>query len=360
MKSSDIILQLRSTLPGLTNYFSTDVPLVSLVNAGTTVTAVTSAPHNLLANYYVYIANAQRQTAIASITRVGTIATVVTSVDHDLTEVWFPTVDMVSSTTTEFNGTFKLLSVPNRRTYTIQVPNSGATAGTGPGQLLEPWRPGFGGFVKVVSVISPTSFTYTAGDSFNSAAYGPTMTTRTLPRITGSASLERAQASYTKDGANNYWAFVVMGPVRASKSMHTMTDPVSSHTNGSMYRQFLINSIYVYVFVPMSASLSGRAERDSMADVTKYLFKSLLGKSYPSYFVDQPVNTLNFKQHRQSQYIDAYYIHEFEFESISEVTTNDIVDPDPTRAFRDLSMSQRDVFNIEEMLTQINIDDVPL
>lgn len=362
MKGSDVILQIQSKLPGLTNMFSTDYPLTSLTKAGTTVTAVTTTPHGLSVGHYAYMANTNRQTDILSVTRVGTVATIVTQDPHDLTENFFETVDMVGFTAggTVFNGNFPLLSVPNRYTYTIRVANSGATTGTGPGKLLEPWRLGFRGWVQVVTVPTSTSFTYTSADSFNATAYGTNMVARTVPRITGAASLERAQASYTKFGNNQLWAFIIMGDVVASKSRHTMTDPIGTSTAASTYRQFLMNSVYVYVFIPMTQSISGRAERDLMADVGKYLYKSMVGKAYPSYFVDEPVATLNFKQHHQAQYLTSYYIHEFEFEAVTEITTNDIVEPDTTRAFRDLYLHQLNDFNVENLSTQINLDDIPI
>jgi hypothetical protein len=368
MKAADIIFQIQSVLPGLTNVFSTDIPLTSLTKGGATVTAVTPTAHGLTAGKYVYVANASRQTAITSITRAGTVATVVTTTDHDLTKhpttaPWFPTVDLVGNSYAGFNGTFTLLSVPNRRTFTIKVPNTGpTTVGEDDtfGYLLEPWRYGFSGWQKILTVPTTTTFTYTTLDSFTGTAYGPSKVVRSPPRITAAASLERAQASYTKASANALWAFVVMGSVTAAKSKYTITDPVSSNNAGAVFRQSLMNAVHVYVFVPMQDDLSGRLGRDLMADVARYLIKSIVGKSYPTYFVDQTQSTLNFKQHRQLQYLNSYYIHEFEFEAVTDITTNDIVDPEFTRAFRDLNLHQLNDFDVEVLLTQINLDDEPL
>ena len=361
MKASDVILQMQSTLPGLTNMFTSSTPVTSLSRVGATISAVTSTPHSLSIGNYVYLYDASRQTAVTTATRVGTIVTVVTSTPHDLTQLFFTDVKMIGFTTTDYNGTFPLLTVPNRYTFTIRVPNTLPLSSTGPGMLLEPWRYGFNGWHQVATVGSTTTFTYAAGDpdSFTGTAYGTSMEVRSSPRITGAASLERAIASYTKFGANLLWSFVVLGPVKASKTRYSMLDPISANTSSAAFRQFMQEQINVYVFVPMTQSISGRSERDMITDVGVHLFKSVLGKVYKSYFVDQPTISLAFVRHEQSQYQGAYYIHLFEFEAVSEITDNDIVEPDFTRAFRDMNVRHLNEFNVTTLSTNINIDDKP-
>lgn len=358
MKAYDIIQQLYRVMPKLTSLFSTDVPITSLTKSGALVTAVTSSAHGLSSGDYIYITGANWQTNIASITRVGNIATVVCSSPHDLTEVFFETVRLIGSNEAEFNGTFKLLSVPNRSTFTIQVVDSGATSATGSPILLEPWRIGFNGWVPI-TVTSSTTFTYQSSGSASATAYGQ-LVGRKAPRISGAASLERAEAAYTRMGSNELWAFVVMGKVSASKSKYTQSDFISSSTATTVFRQSLINDVYVYVFVPTSSSLAARAERDLMSDVARYLFKSLLGKVYPTYFIDAPTTVMHFLQHQQLSYKGAYYIHEFQFEGAADITTNDIVENDSTRAFRDLNIDFKNDFDVSIVETLINLDDQPI
>jgi hypothetical protein len=74
-KAYDIITQLRSTLPLYTNYFSDEFSITSLTRSGTTVTAVTSTPHNLQNNYYVRIIDALTPFTLQSLIRTGKTVT---------------------------------------------------------------------------------------------------------------------------------------------------------------------------------------------------------------------------------------------------------------------------------------------
>lgn len=357
MKAYDIIQQLYAVMPSQTSLFTTDVPITSLSKSGTTVSLTTSAAHGLSTGDFAYVTGANWRTPIASITRNRTVATVVCSSPHDLTESFFDTVTLVDGSTSAFNGTFKLLSVPNRKTFTMQVPDFGPIVDTGSAVLLEPWRAGLNGWVQVVST-GANSLTYTSSGSDTVTASG-TMRLRKRPRISGAASLERAEAAYTRMGSNELWAFVVMGQVTASKSKYTQTDFISSSTGASTFRQNLANDVFIYVFVPTADSLSARAERDLMTDVSKFFFKSLLGKTFPTYFADEPVTTMHFLRHRQLDYRGAYYIHEFQFEGVSEITANDIVEPVVTRAFRDLVLDFSNEFEQVLVHTNVNLDDQP-
>jgi len=84
----------------------------------------------------------------------------------------------------------------------------------------------------------------------------------------------------------------------------------------------------------------------------------LLGKTYPTYFQDEPSTVLNFASHGVFLWNNGFYVHRFTFESSSEITKNDVTEPEYTRAFRDatLEFNNRD-FGIEVLETNINLDD---
>lgn len=357
MKSSDIIQQLLSVLPSQTALFSDEVSISTLSKVGTTVTAVTSTAHGLTTGDYVYINGAQRLTAISSITRVGTVATAITATDHDLTEDWFTTVDITGAAESDYNGTKALLNVTSRTKFNFTVTGSPTTPATGTIYLKEPWRRGFNGWYQV-TVTNSTTFTYTSLDTFTATATG-TMVIRKLPRISGALNLERAVDSYTKFGQNKLWAFVVLGPVKASKDRFSLGDSIASHMTGSAFRQSLINEVEVYVFTPTKTTLSGRVERDIISDVARYLYKSLVGITYPTYLVDEPSTTLNFLEHKFLSWNNSFYVHQFRFEGTEELTKNDVVEPTFTRAFRDLqiNLNNKD-FGNTIMTTLVNMDEV--
>lgn len=356
MKSSDIVLQLMKYLPAQTNLFCDEVSVTSLVKSSGTVTCTTTTVHGLSSGDYVYIKGAQRRTLVSALTRSGTIATATTSSPHDLTETWHTTVEIVGATQADYNGVKALLSANNRNTFTFTVANAPTTPATGTIYLLEPWREGFNGWYQV-TVTSTTTFTYTSADSFSDSAYG-TIKVRKLPRVGGALTIERAQATYTKQGQNKLWAFLVLGPVTASTDRFNLGDAIAAHTGGSSFRQTLLNEIDIYVFVPTRDTLSGRAERDLITDVSVNLYKALVGKTYPTYLTEDPVTTLNFLRHQFFMWDNSYYVHQFKFEGTSQLTKSDIVAPDVTRAFRDLVLNLKNVdFGVKILATNTKLDD---
>jgi len=356
MKASDIITQLLRVLPSKTGLFSEEVSISSLSKAGTITTAVTAAAHGLTTGDYVYVAGANRKTPITSILRAGTVATVITTSDHDLTEGWITTVEITGAAESAYNGVKPLTNVNSRNKFTYTVTGAPTTPATGTPFLLEPWRRGFNGWYSI-TVTDSTTFTYTSEDSYTATASG-TMVLRKLPRISGALNIDRAIDSYTKFGQNKLWAFVVLGDVTASRDKNTLSDAVALHTTGSAFRQNIINDVSIFIFYPMKDTISGRAERDSITDIATYLYKSVLGKSYSSYFTDDPTATLNFLSHKVLMWTTGYYIHQFKFEAVSELTGNDIIDPNYTRAFRDLELAFNNVdYGIEIVNTNINLDE---
>lgn len=361
MKAQDIIHALRTRLPLISDKFSTNISITTLVKVSGTVTATTATAHGLATGNYVCVVGAKWKTPIATITRVGTVATVTCSADHDLTE-GFPEaefVEIIGADQANFNGSFRLLTVPNRRVFTVEVANSGATSATGTMFLLEPWRYGLNGWHQV-TVTSGTTFTYTTTGVANATGYG-TMQLRKAIRVSGAVTALRAESAYTELGASQLTAFVVMGEVVASKSRHSMIDAVHSAGRQTVYRQMLLNNIYIYLFVPTHADATGRASRDTVTDIAKDIFKSILGDNYPTYFTNEPATTLALVSHGQLVYKGAYYIHEFHFEAQSDITNEDIASPDVTRAFRDINIDYLDDDLATELLRQeTNLDDVPL
>ena len=85
MKASDVIIQLQTKLPEQTNLFSTEHNITSLTRSGSTVTAVTDAPHGLADNQIVVINGAIDLNPITSLTFANGLVTAETQNDHNLT-----------------------------------------------------------------------------------------------------------------------------------------------------------------------------------------------------------------------------------------------------------------------------------
>ncbi len=349
-------------MPAQTDLFTEDdISVSSLSRSGTTVTAVTAVPHTLTTGRFIAIKDALSPISIDSISRAGTTATVTTVTDHDFTENFDMTTQISGADQSEYNGTFPIATVPNRRTFTYTVTGSPATPATGTIFSLNNLSTGYNGR-HTVTVVNPTTYTYEITETPDSPAQG-TMIMRAGLRISGAVSMQKAVDGYTKQGLDELWGFVVLGDVFASKDRKIATDLVATFATGDDQYQMLACPFSIFVIVPTTASLSGREARDQMEDVAVALFKSLLGVKPPTALTSGAQYTTFFVGHRFVAFSGAYYIHEFLFETSVEITPDDIVDPDFSVAFRDISL---DFLNPNEtdgddiiMEAEVDLDDIP-
>ena len=372
IKASTIIAQLQTVLPTQTALFTNaDISITSLTRSGSTVTAVTSAPHNLTTNNYVTIINAKTPIAISSLTMVadtgigatGATVTVVTATDHDFTEGFDFTCEISGATQAAYNGTFDILTVPNRRTFTYHITTQPVTPATGTPYLLNNNKSGYNGRHQV-TVTNATTFTYAISSTPISPAQGSAVL-RSGVRISGAISWERAKEAYTKQAADKMWAFVVLGDNSISKDRRVTTDAISTLAHGDSYRQRMIAPFSVYIYAPCTNEVAGRAVRDSMEDVRIALYKSLLRVKFESVLAETNVYLVTAAGDRYVEYTGAYYIHEFVFETVCDIVIEDTVAADDNVAFRNFSLifDDPDVDDGDNVIMQtddVNLDDVPL
>jgi len=361
MKAYNIIAQLQSVLPLYTDYFSDSYDIVSLTRSENTVTAQTSIPHNLSVGDWLVIKGALTSFTLNSLTRIGTTAHGITNNPHDLTENYQENVNIIDADQIEYNGEHKLLTVPNRKNFTFYVEGNPATPATGDIKLIENIAVGYNGWHEITGVDTDT-FTYQIETEPESPALG-TITAKTRARISGAVSIDRAIQSYTKKNTDKMWGFVVLGTAAANKDRQTYSDATFSPGKGEIYRQEIVQPFNIYVFVPTTSTISGRKERDQMDDVLVALCKSLLRVKFPSGFYEVPYSGVVFSSHAFYDYVQAYYVHEFIFETSAWIVYEDTVDPDYNVAFRDIYLNYESGLNREAgtiMLDHIDLDDEPL
>lgn len=362
MKAQQVIQQLQAVLPEVTDLFTVNISITSLTYSGGTVTAVTATAHGRTTGDKVNIVGATNPIAIASLTRSGTVGTAVTASDHDLTlsdsdiRRGDKMVDLSGASEIEFNGSFLLLSVRNRREFTFQMVDSGPTTATGSPTLDNGSQlPGFNGR-QTITVSDATTFTYPVSQVLAATA-GGTPVVKTEARISGAADIDRANAAYSKQGIDELWAFVVLGDVIASKNRDVGSDLTDTAGRNSAWRQRLAQPVTVYAFIPTTSDLSGRTARDQAEDISVPLFKSLLGVKFPTgYTADEYV--LTFVNHGTTDYNTAYYVHEYNFELAADIVFEDTVGYDFDTAFReiDLSITTDQGTGIEPATASINLD----
>jgi len=362
MRAKDFILQLSAKLPQLVDDFTTSFAVSSLTRSGTTVTATTTTAHGLTVGKSVNIVGAQTPIDISSIARVGIIATMVTATDHDMTEGAFTTVEINGATEPEFNGTFTLLRVKNRRTITFQVVDSGPTSVTGSPLLLNGSSPlqSYNGLKKVTTVPTTTTFTYEIADSTLFTPAAGTITAKTAPRISGAATDERAIESYTKQSVNDAWLYVVMNDGVANKSRTLDIDGTDNIQRTNHFKQFVTQTVSLFVFIPTSGQISGRKSRDRAEELLLPICQSILFAKFDSLMSNGKYNSLMFNEHGFHGYNNAFYIHRYTFEMTILFGINDTIGADEDVAFRDISMTQAHDVGTGIITTDIDLDDEPL
>lgn len=359
MKSADVVQQLALKLPQYTDKFTNNVSITSLTQSAGTATATTSAAHGLAVGNQVNITGAKVPLSITSLTRVLTTGTLVVSSPHDLSEGFSTTVEITGATEAEFNGTFTILTIPDRYTVTFTMADAGATSATGTPLLLGAtnYLNQYDGLHKVLTTPDTTSFTFAVTTTTWSPAYG-TIEARTLPRVTAVVSEEVILNAYTQQAPDALWAFVVLGDVVANRSRQTETDAVQDTQRGQYFRTQLIQPMTVYVVIPTALENAARSARDVCEDLLQPITKSILFKRFNTYLTVSQRGPLQFVGHGFAAYTRGYYLHAYEFQQLADLTFGDTVGYDEDVAFRDISLSMTpDQGNQVEVLTaSINLD----
>lgn len=368
MKASQILLQLFKNLPRYTDYFSKIIDIQSLTSSMNVATAITVQNHGLAVGDVINITNAFIKNPIVSLVQVNNVATAITQYDHDLTEGYNFDVLIEGAVQPEYNGTHSLLTVPNRRTFTFKISGNPSSPALGTIFLIEKDRTvnPYVGLKIITSVPSVNVFTYNISSQVYSPAFGDDINALTNIRIGGALSIDKAEEWYSKQLQNDYWLFLVLGDRSASKDRFDPDDAIATISSGTRFRQRVVLPFTCFVFAPLRDDTSlegvnGREVRDNMEDIFYSLCKSLLRLKFTSEFYEIPFAQTVFVNHGFYSYNQAYYVHQFSFESTLDIVYEDTVEPDDNVAFRDIEINfQRltDDYIISNM--KINLDDVPL
>ena len=364
MKAEDIINRLAVYLPTFSDDFTTNFSITSLTRVGTTVTAETDVAHSLAAGKQANIVGAKTPISITTLTRAGVIGTMVTSADHDMTENFSEDAEISGAVEAEFNGTFTILTVPNRRTITFTMADSGATTATGTPLLLNgsPYLKQYNGLKEVATVPSTTSFTYEVTDTTLFSPAAGTIQAKTAPRISGGVSVERIVEGYTEQAPGDNWAFVVLGDVFASKSRKIESDATDNQQRGNEFRQQIIQPFTIIVVMPVAGEIAARAARDDAEVLLRPISRSVLFKAFDSQLFVGAQNPTQFVDHGFTAYTTAVYIHAYNYEATADITFDDTVGYDDDVAFRDIITNMTiDLGTEEDPLTaNIDLDDTVL
>lgn len=359
MKSNDIVNQIARVLPTLVDDFTTQIAIDSVTRVGTIATATTTAAHGLVVGKQANITGAQTPITITDIDRNGMIATLITDTDHDMTENAGFNVQISGANEAEFNGTFVLLSVPNRRTLTFVIDDSGPVSATGLPLLLNGSSPlqSYNGLKLVEAVPTPTTFEYSVPDNIFTPANG-TIIAKTNPRVSTAVDFDRLVAAYTKQQPDEAWLFVVLGDALASKNRQIDVDSTDNLQIGHYFNQRIIQAVSVYVFLPASGEIGAADARDRCEELLKPICNSILGVRFPS-LVENSNNPLMLTGHGLQAYNTAFYAHQYAYEATIQLGQSDVFVPEDDVAFRCIDMTMGLDVGTETFNTLIDLDDQP-
>ena len=157
------------------------------------------------------------------------------------------------------------------------------------------------------------------------------------------------------------WAFVVLNDFTGNKDRMNPLDTNYATGISAEYRQRIIAGFNVYIIVPNKGEIltktNGRAARDIIEDIRKPLFQSLLGIDFGSGLTSGGQNVCTWAGDRAYQYTGAYYIHEFSFQQVFDITYGDTAIVSDNRAFRDIDLSLKNQFSdLTAYTASINLD----
>lgn len=340
MRARDVIAQLLTRLPLLTDKFSDTLVTSSITHAEPTLTINTAAAHGLAIGNYFHLVGVRSTIPISSFTRVGTVGTITFSRAHDrVLEDFAPTVNVEGAAQAEFNGTFTILSVPTRLTMTVAMADSGPTTSTGASRVAtdaDSYLRSFNRLYSVASIVDTDTFTALTSITGASAPDDTSAELRVKPRISGAVTLDRAVETYTRQASGKFWAYVVMGDVTASRGLEHRSDAIDRQLSDGGFRQQVVSPFSVVVFAPATDDVAARRVRDEMSELWAPICRSLLGSRFPTQLASSLCGEVNFVGHGLLDYQKGYYVHGFAFQAVEELGFNDTIGYNDSVAFRDI------------------------
>jgi hypothetical protein len=351
MRAQEVVDKLSAAVPLYTDGFSNSIGITSITVAGTTATATTTAAHGLVENQNVALLGVEAPVQIDAGTflRTGSSATFETLQDHDLTlsprdiEAGGKTITLSGATEAEFNGTFQLVQVVNRRKLIIAVTDSGPTTISGSPIVENANGDIFNGLVPAVNVTA-TTFEYELPIAYPLDAVVDNASVQISIRILSVLSIEQyLQDVYTDKGIDDHVLVVQLGDVTQSKKRNEETDASSSTTGEYSFVPVLIQPFAVYIVMNVTQDLTASQARDKAEEeYIPAVFHSVLRAKFDTGFSYSQYRA-TFTGHGVFAYSDvngknkAIYAHEVAFEQLAMLTRVDTVGADDNVAMRDVS-----------------------
>lgn len=259
-----------------------------------------------------------------------------TLTDHDLTENWHETVTfaLFQEFESEWNNAFKLLTVPNRRTFSIE---SNLPPPTIMGALVENRIDGINGYYQVIEPAN--NFFKFATSAIDGGYYGGTLLSGV--RVAAAANIDRVLEQYTKQNTDDLWMIVLPVDVDVAKSIYADSDAVATITASDDFRLRLLDG-FTLAIIKSTVNESAAVEAVDLCrhDLLKPILKTLCGVRFESGLTTSGDFRSSLIGHGVMRYTEAYIVYRYDFEVVMDTVVEDTVIEGDVTAFRDIELNQ--------------------
>lgn len=338
MTLTEIVNQIRRNLPVYTSALS---PILSLQSVSSsilgTATVTTIGSHGLQTGDPVVLVNFSMRNFLAYWSNVGDIYTFTTEQDHDLTLGWHETVSLSGFIEAEWNTTFELIDVPNRRTFKISSSLPSPTTSY-KAELLENRIDGVDGYYQI-TVTAPSAFRIES-DHFITAIYSGGSVLSGV-RVAAAANIDRVLEQYTKQNTDDLWMIVLPVDVDVAKSIYADSDAVATITASDDFRLRLLDG-FTLAIIKSTVNESAAVEAVDLCrhDLLKPILKTLCGVRFESGLTTSGDFRSSLIGHGVMQYTEAYIVYRYDFEVVMDTVVEDTVIEGDVTAFRDIELNQ--------------------
>jgi len=357
VKLSDVVAQIQAVLPKYTDYFSRTLDIEGISVSANVATITTEKTHDLITGEGMTVSDVGVETELASVSQDGLTFTFTTVTDHDLTLNRHENVTLTGFTDSNWNDSFTLLDVPNRRAFKIQSTNTIPTL-NGTDYLQEARVDGINGRHSI-TVTGVNAFTI-SGEFISGNYSGGAV--KTAVRIAGAVTVERAIEQYTKQNTDDLWLFVIMSDVETSADRHTNSDARLTSPAGTSIRMRSLDGFTLVLIKNVADDITANSALDiARHDLLRPILKSVYGARFSTGLSGEADWKTVSLGHNFVDYNRATFVYAYSFESPYDIIDNDAVEPGDSRAFRDVDYTHSiGGDDTTDMTVNINTDDQPL
>ena len=362
MLCSDIIKHLIEYLPRYTSLFNSTLSVDSVSFAGNDIDIAFTSAHNLESGDQVSIHNVLVNAEIDTLTyNTDGTADATTLQDHDLTQNWQENIKITGSSNPAVNGEFKLLRVPNRRSFTFQFTDAAPIPPIGTVFLSQDITGNPFNGIHNVTVLTATSIRITVEDNQFTLVDAENILVSTGVNISGATDFDRIFTAFESQSPIEPWLFVILEDVVTGKDRGAPLDATRNQSNLQAWNVEQMADFTTYVFIPSADKLTGRDARDKAEVLRSGLYKSLVSAQFNNGLASSvPYSNVVPINDGVAARTNAFYVHQYRWQQVSQVSIGDIGYFGNNRAFRDIDISQINDFQNTIMKTDVDLDDEPL